>query len=336
MSATIRRLLGEYVLPPAITRLIWRIRAALRGADSVGVTLTQPSANAAPSDTTLTQPSANAAPSDTTPTDLYCDEVSFPRVFDGSFAGSPADLSPNAEFHNMYAGKRCFIVGNGPSLQTQDLSPLGSEITFCMNYFWKHPILKEWQPTYYWIVDHLLFLGPEILRHFMVGLRANVHSTTFFVPLLAKRKVQEGGLLPLERTRYVVFRGRLWDAKDVDIDLTTFVPFGNTTVHLCMMTAIYMGCSPIYLIGLDHDELSQPGPPTHFYQTDELSDLPPYKYGWTQLPYKYRMLTMLDRWNGYESLGDIAAKKCLAVYNATAGGFLDVFPRVDYNEVVRR
>ena len=36
-------------------------------------------------------------------------------------------------FHNRYEGKRCFIVGNGPSLNHTDLTKLRDEYTFGMN-----------------------------------------------------------------------------------------------------------------------------------------------------------------------------------------------------------
>lgn len=42
-----------------------------------------------------------------------------------------------AEHHNKFADKRCFILCNGPSLQTQDLSPLKNEITIGSNGIYK-------------------------------------------------------------------------------------------------------------------------------------------------------------------------------------------------------
>lgn len=44
-------------------------------------------------------------------------------------------LSTNAEFKNQYAGKRCFILGNGPSLETVDFGSLADEYVFTCNFF---------------------------------------------------------------------------------------------------------------------------------------------------------------------------------------------------------
>jgi len=37
------------------------------------------------------------------------------------------------KFQNLYDGKRCFVIGNGPSLKNTDLSLLKDEYTFGMN-----------------------------------------------------------------------------------------------------------------------------------------------------------------------------------------------------------
>jgi hypothetical protein len=38
-----------------------------------------------------------------------------------------------AALRDAYRGKRCFIIGNGPSLRQMDLSPLRDEVTFGLN-----------------------------------------------------------------------------------------------------------------------------------------------------------------------------------------------------------
>src|SRR5574338_1535950 len=38
-----------------------------------------------------------------------------------------------AQYYNLHQGKRCFIIGNGPSLKDTDLGKLRNEYTFGMN-----------------------------------------------------------------------------------------------------------------------------------------------------------------------------------------------------------
>ena len=157
------------------------------------------------------------------------------------------------------------MIGTGPSLARQDLTPLGNEITFTLSGFWKHPIVEQWQPTYYCFSDPLLFDGSPVMTDFFKALTERVTESTFFVPLSAFKVVEEHSLLPLERTYGVAFEGDLSTDTVADVDLTQPVPGIMNVAQLCMMLAIYMGLSPIYLLGLDHDWLSHTGETKHFY-----------------------------------------------------------------------
>ena len=52
-------------------------------------------------------------------------------------------LDMNKEFENKYAGKRCFILGNGPSLKDEDLSVLKDEYVFTVNQFARKENFEE-------------------------------------------------------------------------------------------------------------------------------------------------------------------------------------------------
>src|ERR1044072_5321989 len=53
-------------------------------------------------------------------------------------------LSKTELFKKKHAGQRGFVIGTGPSIQTQDLRPLANEITFSLSGFWQHTIVREW------------------------------------------------------------------------------------------------------------------------------------------------------------------------------------------------
>ena len=67
-------------------------------------------------------------------------------------------LERNEVFRNRHQGQRCFVIGNGPSLKTQDLAPLANEITLVTNTFHIHPLVGDnWQPSYYFLSDPQYF-----------------------------------------------------------------------------------------------------------------------------------------------------------------------------------
>ena len=48
-----------------------------------------------------------------------------------------------------YKGQRCFIVGNGPSLNLEDLNKLKNEKTFAFNRIYYIFDKTEWRPSFY-------------------------------------------------------------------------------------------------------------------------------------------------------------------------------------------
>lgn len=244
-------------------------------------------------------------------------------------------IAPNKALHGRHQGRRCFIIGNGPSLSTQNLTPLAGEITFAMNSFYLHSITAKWSPTYYNLLDDFLFDGSDLRKQFYRDLRQRVPTSTFLVPLYYANVVREQQLLPLEQVHYVAYRGFFPPDWSDRFDLTGQVPLSWNTVHACLAAAIAMGCTPIYLMGLDHDLLAHQGANRHFYPGFGGHDNDPkFRKNTTDFSYKSLMYCMMKMWEHYELILRMALREGIRIYNATNGGFLDVFERVRYEDVV--
>jgi len=246
-------------------------------------------------------------------------------------------LARNARFADCHKGRRAFVIGNGPSLATQDLSPLTGEITFVMSGFWKHPEIERWQPTYYCLFDPLFFDGSAAADAFLVEIRKRVTQSTFFFPLGAEQSGTVARILSGERTFYVATAGpwcRGWIGKT---DLTKVTDTPQSVSQLALMAAIYMGCSPIYLLGLDHDELAHRGALRHFYRgLGGMEAHPHLRVSLSDYSYRDVIEPTLRLWRGYESLNAVARSRGIRIVNATAGGFLDVFERQPFEDVIGR
>jgi acetyltransferase-like isoleucine patch superfamily enzyme/2-polyprenyl-3-methyl-5-hydroxy-6-metoxy-1,4-benzoquinol methylase len=241
----------------------------------------------------------------------------------------------NRFFRNKHKRQRCFVIGNGPSLKTQDLSFLSNELTFVVNAFWKHQIVDQWQPNYYFFADPDFFNDFKISISFFTSLKTRIHHSLFFAPLNASMTIQGHQLLPLDNTYYLDFHDTLWNSPLQHIDLTKQIPGVITVTHLAIMVAIYMGCSPIYLLGCDHDQLSHRGPDRHFYEgLAGLEEHPETKSTLGGFSYKLLLQNQLKVWYGYENLLQYAQLCKIQILNATNGGFLDVFERIRYEDVI--
>ena len=86
-------------------------------------------------------------------------------------------------------------------------------------------------------------------------------------------------------------------------------------------------------MGLDHDWLAHRGQDTHFFSGRSIEN---HQTATGQLDYSYEseIEAMGKLWKGYRKLSSLAAAQGIQIFNATAGGFLDVFERVKYESVI--
>ena len=245
-------------------------------------------------------------------------------------------LALNAALRGRHTGRRAFVLGNGPSLGRVDLRPLAGEVTITMNSFAHHPILSTWKPTYYCRAEPgAAYDTPEKQRSIR-ELTATLDAEGYFFPLDARPIIEPAGLLPADRAYYFKSIVDLteWPVERRGVDLADGVPFVGNTAQFGILLAIYLGCSPICLLGMDHDFLAHRSVNRHFYPataaevggSDDLS----------RYPYEKLMRDTLREWERYAVLGRLAARHGCEIVNATEGSFLDVYPRVRYDEAVSR
>lgn len=249
-------------------------------------------------------------------------------------AGEAETLARNERFRNRHAGRRCFVIGNGPSLANEDIAPLRDEITIVMNSFHRHPVLSLWKPTYYCRADPgPSFDTPERVRTIREYVEPVAPQACMFAISL-RPVIEAHGVLPPDRVFY--FRGVCdlaeWPADVYEPDFTRGIPYPGNTGHLAILFAMFLGCSPICLLGMDHDYLAHRSVSRHFYpaSADDCGgddDLGTYTY-------MEMMRQQVREWERYEVLRAIAARRGCAILNATAGSFLDLFPRVSFGNLV--
>ncbi len=248
------------------------------------------------------------------------------RHFYAAYQAWHGDRPAIAKFAGRHAGQRCFILGGGPSLKLIDPAPLRNEVTFAVNGIF---LIYDWlgfEPSYYVVEDFLVYA--DRWRE----IREQVKASTCFFPDHFRHAA-------FERDNHHYFRAIY------DFDPRSGFPhfsrnaarilwIGGTVTYICLQLALYMGFKEVYLIGMDHNYrrpehvrsegdvwTSHGEDPNHFH--------PQYfgaGYRWHD-PQVARMETAYRRAREvYEGAG---AK----VFNATVGGQLEVFPRVDYGQL---
>lgn len=247
----------------------------------------------------------------------------------------PVSHPQNATFKNLHFGRRAFVIGNGPSLGTQDISPLKGELLLTMNSFDRHPLCRDLRPVYQFLADPEMNDSSPREEEFLARIADGIGDSPVFVPAWPSmesatfRQWSSAGQL-----WQVPFVGALSEGPITMFDMCVGLPGVQTVAQFALMTAVYMGCNPIYLLGLDSDWAASPDLDRHFYSEptlDETQDGTDYFEHWT---YQQILEATLIMFKGYSNLWTYCRSRHIEVYNCTAGGLLDVFPRKRLEDVI--
>jgi len=246
------------------------------------------------------------------------------------------DVSANVELKNRHQGERCFVMGNGPSLGKQDLSPLADEITIGANSFYKHRDSRRVDLRYLCVGDASFMEDrPEALEWHRILELEHPHAEYLYHPdarhIIKRHDLYRG------RTVRWFHRGVPTDQLDlVHCDLTLPLNTGmNTGTLLSIPLAIYMGCTEIYLLGFDCNWLDDYTGSYHFY--DEHVQFPEFDSlaadeRWPR--YEDQLVIAQRDFEGHRLLAQYAQRNGIKIVNATGSGRLDTYPRVAYEKLV--
>lgn len=227
----------------------------------------------------------------------------------------------------IHAGRCGFVIGNGPSLRIADLDRLRGEVTIASNKIFLAFERTEWRPTYYTVVDDIVWRNT-------VG-ELHDHADHVFIPDYLK--VPKGTRVKVSMFRSLPVAADHDGSGDVPFSADAVIGFhgGNTVTYENIQLAMHLGLDPIYLVGCDHfygGSLGLEGEDR--VTTDQVRNhfLPNYTApGDVMNPALVSRMT-----RSYECAQRYAQEHGRSIYNATRGGHLEVFPRVDLDELIAR
>lgn len=228
-------------------------------------------------------------------------------------------------YKNFYDGRRCFIIGNGPSLTIKDLETLMKfgEISIASNSIYNLFPKTDWRPAIYTVHD---FQEIKKTREKISAVQAGLK----IVAMSAEGRIYDiDGAILLRliepRREEVRFSG----------DISECVYDGGTVTYVSIQCAVYMGFKEIILLGVDHSfarEMDKSGRITtnevknHFqdYQTDEF-------WGDGKKDEEAVIFPADFATSAFAVAKRYADEHGVKILNATRGGKLEVFERVDFD-----
>ncbi|WP_343246828.1 6-hydroxymethylpterin diphosphokinase MptE-like protein [Diplocloster hominis] len=236
-------------------------------------------------------------------------------------------------FQNCHPGKRCFIIGNGPSLTPDDLNLIKNEISFGSNRIYDIYPFTDWRPTYYAIQD--FFVLDEISSEVEKLEDGAQHR---FIISNRKRFICEEMQKDKKNSFFYLDDLCLSDKKKVKFSTNPFksVANGGTVTYMMIQLAVYMGIKEIYLIGVDHhytQYLDENGEvDTKLHAENHFKGARPYKQlkGNNITPKNNCFVST----RCYVAANEFAKLHGIKIFNATRGGKLEVFDRVNLDDIV--
>lgn len=217
------------------------------------------------------------------------------------------------KLHNSHSGERCFIIGNGPSLNAADLDMLKDEFCFAANRIDRIYDFTQWRPSFYCTQDiTILQTYRDVIRQIQAPYKLMVYS--------GSRKTGYIG-----KAMYTPFAGPYQYPQPpvFSEDISESVGEGYTVTYTAMQVAAYMGFKELILLGVDHNF---PVDMTPDGKIIENKDAKEHFYGSNQISRHYPMLYKVDL--AFETAKAYAEKHDIRILNATRGGKLEIFERV--------
>lgn len=218
---------------------------------------------------------------------------------------------------DTHLGERCFIIATGPSLTIEDLEKLKGEQTFAMNSIKRLYSQTDWRATYYGVQDRDIYEAMQEVIESTIGeeeivFAGDILERYFDLPDAFTVFPYDG--------EYHLYNGKLGvpNAKFSD-DAYSIVYDGYSITYSLIEIAVYMGFKEIYLLGCDCSW--KKGEKNHIVETGFFD-----KRCFSN-PVRQRV--------AYQCALDYANEHGIKIYNATRGGELETFERVNLDDVLK-
>lgn len=220
------------------------------------------------------------------------------------------------EYANRYKNERCFIICTGPSLTLEDVESLRGEYTFSMNSITKIFPQTTWRPNFYLIQDEAGYLKLEkdlLTYDFEIRFTSDM--------LVDQLKINDDYIIyPFDMLNHTPNGIHMSPRFFFSDNAYAIIYDGFSVTFSAMQLAVYMGFKEIYLVGCD---CNYSGEKKHFINYDTARTFVP-------IDIDQKMI------EAYREAKKYADGHGIKIYNATRGGQLEVFERVNLDEIIRK
>lgn len=244
----------------------------------------------------------------------------------------PFDAEAIRRFHDRHRGESVVIIGNGPSLNQLDLSLLAEIPTIAVNAIFLASDRMGFDPTYYVVED------TAVLRDNLDQIKEYKAGHRFF-PSIYRDQIGRAPNTSYFRMNTGYYEGRspAFCVPRFSTNASQRLYSGQSVTIINLQLAYYMGFSEVILIGMDFSYtvpdsaivegnriLSQGDDPNHFH---------PDYFGKGKVWKDPKLDRVLANYQLAKLMFEADGRR---IVNATHGGKLELFDRVEYRRAIGR
>jgi len=219
-------------------------------------------------------------------------------------------------YRDKHKGHRCFIIGNGPSLNKTDLSLLKHEVTFGLN-------------RIYLLFDEIGFATTyHVTVNKLVIEQSLEELSNLSIPSLIAWDARD--LIEFRRNT-IFLQSVIRDGPRFFKNITKGIWEGATVTYVAMQIAYYMGFEKVILVGVDHNFTTKGKPHTTVIsEGDDPNHFSPHYFG---KDFRWQLPDLETSELAYRIADYQFRKLGREIVDATIGGKLEIFPKVDYESL---
>ena len=220
-------------------------------------------------------------------------------------------------FKNVHEGRRCVIIGNGPSLRNTDLSLLRDEYTFGLNRIYLMFEELGFKTTFHVVTNGL------VVEQFADDFK-KIESPLFTT--VRNRQFLEGA----PDTGFLHNVVGPWFSRDASRGVWQ----GHTVTYVAMQLAYFMGFSEVVLVGVDH-RFAVSGTPNQVVESAG-PDASHFDSRYFAKGVKWQLPDLDRSALSYEIAREAFEADGRRILDATVGGALTVFPKTSLEKALRK
>lgn len=230
-----------------------------------------------------------------------------------------------SQLKNKYDGEICFLIGNGPSLRPEDLTILHKNNIKC---FAANRIYNTYDKTD-WRTNFLVSEDAYVLDEIQDNIN-KMDCKYKFIPMYLNwyRGIKINNAYYFNQSFFDNCKGRKF-SDDIAHDIIC----RGTVITTFAQIAMYMGFKKLYLIGVDHNFSRMTDKEGNLIINNNVKD----HYGVDKNADENTkgIFNVDNATQAFIDLKKFADARGVEIYNATRGGKLEVFPRLDFDTLFK-